>query len=136
MQWLTNNRPDEDLIPSNIRKWVNVFGVEGDFEWSSGTSIPAEQSLSLWWWTYKYIRFWNLYIFTWASAPGWTDLAISTFWNNTINWIATALWKTLVSQQITPIIWWWNRIVTYNPWLNISEYSQEWGSQVIAAILS
>lgn len=36
MQWLTNNRPDLDLTPSNVRKDKEIFGVEWDFEGSGG----------------------------------------------------------------------------------------------------
>ena len=135
-EWITSNYDDVDLTPENIRKNKNIFWVEGTFEGSWGGNIPIEESISFWWGVYNWIRFWNLYIFTWASAPWWTELAISSLWDSTINKIAQELWKTLIAQKTTTyIIWWWNRIITYNSSLDLSEYSQSWWPIVMCAIL-
>lgn len=32
-EWITQNRPDTDLVSWNIKDWVNIFGVEWTFEW-------------------------------------------------------------------------------------------------------
>lgn len=66
---------DTNLIPSNIKNWVGVFGVEWDYVWGIDTnkfvasfSINTNESVFWWFNGVRAIELWNyIYCFMWQQ---------------------------------------------------------------------
>lgn len=120
LQWYTSNFQDTNLIPSNIKDGVDIFGVEGTFEgsWSWSMWDVLQLELTGWQinWPLNYIKIWNLFIFGWA----W----VYDFDSNKWEWGVTSDIDTRT--KIMNLLWYTN-IVDYFEWpttpdVNINRY--------------
>jgi len=62
-EWITQNRPDADLIPSNIKSWVNIFGVIGNYSWA-------------WIWMQKGYTIYGNIGLSFHTYPGWSGIVL------------------------------------------------------------
>lgn len=152
-QWISSNYDDIDLIPSNIRQGVNIFGVDGNYEgagwsetlwkfflanmgvaltpqgaWNNNEPLRDRDTIRFYDdWTY--IRcFW----FAWANQAT-TSFMFITAWIWRIiksTWVFELLdsiieWETILLNNIKYIIDWTNHRLVFD-WPLSRRYYLQW----------
>jgi len=87
MLWCAGNRNDADLIPTNIKDGVDVFGVEWDYEWLWND------------WEITYITDWKRYDAFWGSS-GWIITSINAEYI-----VDTKFWIIFISDKYSHLYW-------------------------------
>ena len=106
MLWTAGNKQDANLISSNIKDWVTIFGVEGSFEgltsgwlgnfmWGYCVRWPDNSYKTT---NIRAIELWDfIYLFCWGWA-WWNWASMLTSWLftkiNKTNWEVVLTWKT------------------------------------------
>lgn len=130
LRWTAGNKIDANLIPSNIKDWVTIFGVEESFEGIGNTNgypwitIPLfssnweiapgiMQRIYDWWACWEY---WDK-IYSMVHGYPWSDqyMYILYYEKSTWNvWIVWNIWFSSPSfeEHIISIKTDWNKIIT------------------------
>lgn len=100
-EWIVQNYPEPNLLAENIKKDVEIFGVEWDYIWEWPISAWSWDDIVVWTYRLKYKIFWNMiliwYAWTWNSL--WPRYWIVND-ELTRNKIADVLWFTTVESNV------------------------------------
>lgn len=142
LQGYTSNFPDADLVDTNIKDGVDIFGVTGTFEGSWSGSLGTRDLLNWtqWWYnrSIQYKQIWNLYIIwsMYAAPQLWVTNPLSSD-SATREAIKTLLWKTTVDSYLESEVWSFSQ---HNAWIKSwSNRIQPWwwpGMILVAMTLS
>lgn len=108
--WIVNNFDEPNLIPSNIKDGVDIFGVEGSFEWGGSGSLGNRQTVVDWLYTIQYKQIWNIFIF-WniiCDVQNWISNPIASS-ELTRERLKTLLVKDNIDDYKEQDIWWYNQ---------------------------
>jgi len=142
-QWIVQNRPDTDLIPTNIKDWVYIFGVEWSLVWwiwtlGVGKSINTYWSILtmpqymialnyaavLNWWLTAFVAEWNyLCVWIWYTNTYPTNHFATTFYRiDLTTWAISFIWTAISNSWSDTFasmeydVWTWNLYWNYNLW--------------------
>ena len=95
-EWIASNYDDLDLTPSNIKDWVDIFGVEGTFEGSGNWSFWTLHTIAL---DVSYINYYQV----------GNMIILASSWNV---WTAWYYNDANTRQKICEMIW-FSTVVSY-----------------------
>jgi len=128
-QWKVANYPDANLIPSNIKDGVSIFGVLGNFSWSISSwdqiiywTDPEgnDRYFDNWDVSYRAVELWD-FIYMFASHSryriswSWSGIVCWACKYNKTNWDFTPIWVHLFNQSGSNSWRFWK---TYSSYVN------------------